>query len=59
MNLIACIISLCCSSWMFIYLYGLSATSSSAYNPVLYIFPCLFLIISLYLFYKIAIKDEK
>ncbi|BAB62451.1 hypothetical protein QYZ59_14435 [Clostridium perfringens] len=58
MTLLCCIISLCCSSWMFIYLYGLSATSSSAYNSVLYIFPCLFLIISLYLFYKIAIDDK-
>ncbi|MTI49274.1 MAG: hypothetical protein FH761_15685 [Firmicutes bacterium] len=57
MNLLSSIISLCCSFWMIIYLYGLKSTHSAKYNPSFYLFSIVLLSISVYCFY-LYLKDQ-
>lgn len=51
MYILSGIISLGMSFWMYIYLYGLKAITSSQYNNLFYIFPTILLFISFYCFY--------
>lgn len=59
MNFLVGIISLCCGSWMSIYLYGLHADSSVKYNSVFIIFPVLLFLIFIYCIYLEIKKLEK
>lgn len=53
MKLLAGTISLSVSFMLFIYLYGLQASSSVKYSPGLYFFPILLLILSMACFGRI------
>jgi len=59
MKLLSAVISLCCSFWMIIYLYGLREVSSAKYNSVFQLLPLVLIAISIYCFYAYAKEKNK
>lgn len=58
MNILSGIICLCCSFWMWIYLYGLHSIYSAQYNAALNIFPLILFSLAVYLFVQEAKKNN-
>jgi len=58
MKLLSAVISLCCSFWMIIYLYGLKEVSSAKYNSIFQILPLVLIAIAIYCFYAYGREKE-